>query len=33
MNYLLEKGFEQKIDIIYIDPPFNIGEKFHRKKN
>ncbi|HXX97206.1 MAG TPA: hypothetical protein VEL11_08840 [Candidatus Bathyarchaeia archaeon] len=32
MNYLLEKGFEQKIDIIYIDPPFNIGEKFHRKK-
>ena len=27
MNYLLEKGFEQKIDLIYIDPPFNSGEK------
>ena len=34
MNYLLEKGFQQKIDLIYIDPPFNSGERyFHRKKN
>ncbi len=34
MNYLLEKGFEQKIDLIYIDPPFNSGERyFHRMKN
>jgi 16S rRNA G966 N2-methylase RsmD len=33
MNYLLEKGFQQKIDLIYIDPPFNSGERyFHRKK-
>jgi adenine specific DNA methylase Mod len=34
MNYLLEKGFEQKIDLVYIDPPFNSGERyFHRMKN
>ena len=34
INYLLEKGFQQKIDLIYIDPPFNSGEKyFHRIKN
>ena len=34
MKYLLEKGFEQKIDLVYIDPPFNSGEKyFHRIRN
>jgi adenine-specific DNA-methyltransferase len=34
MNFLLEKGFEQKIDLVYIDPPFKSGEKyFHRMKN
>jgi len=34
INHLLEKGFQQKIDLIYIDPPFNSGEKyFHRDKN
>jgi len=34
VNYLLENGFEQKIDLVYIDPPFGRGEKYyHRMKN
>jgi adenine specific DNA methylase Mod len=30
----LEHGFEKRIDLVYIDPPFHSGERyFHRKKN
>ncbi len=34
MDYLSKHGFSEKIDLIYIDPPFWSGEKyFHRIKN
>jgi adenine-specific DNA-methyltransferase len=34
INYLLNHGFENKIDLIYIDPPFHSGERYlHRIKN
>jgi adenine-specific DNA-methyltransferase len=34
INYLLNHGFEKKIDLIYIDPPFLSGERYlHRVKN
>ena len=34
MDYLVKHGFSEKIDLIYIDPPFWSGEKyFHRIKN
>ena len=34
MDYLFKHGFSEKIDLIYIDPPFWSGEKyFHRIKN
>src|ERR687895_124807 len=34
INYLLKHGFENKIDLIYIDPPFLSGERYlHRVKN
>ena len=34
INYLLKHGFENKIDLIYIDPPFHSGERYlHRIKN
>ncbi len=34
INYLLGHGFENKIDLVYIDPPFLSGERyFHRIEN
>jgi adenine specific DNA methylase Mod len=34
VKYLLANGFEKKIDLVYIDPPFACGEKYyHRMKN
>jgi adenine-specific DNA-methyltransferase len=34
MDYLFKHGFSERIDLIYIDPPFWSGEKyFHRIKN
>jgi adenine-specific DNA-methyltransferase len=34
INYLLKQGFENKIDLVYIDPPFLSGERYlHRVKN
>src|SRR5690348_2502655 len=34
INYLQNHGFEGKINLIYIDPPFHSGERyFHRVKN
>ena len=34
IRYLLAHGFENKIDLIYIDPPFLSGERyFHRVNN
>jgi adenine specific DNA methylase Mod len=34
INYLLKQGFESKIDLVYIDPPFLSGERYlHRIKN
>ena len=34
MNHLIKLGFSEKIDLVYIDPPFWSGEKyFHRIKN
>src|SRR5215213_2440577 len=34
VNYLLKHGFENKIDLVYIDPPFLSGERYlHRIKN
>src|SRR5436853_499946 len=34
MNYLLRHGFENKISLVYIDPPFLSGERyFHRVEN
>ena len=34
INYLLKYGFESKIDLIYIDPPFLSGERYlHRINN
>lgn len=34
INYLLNHGFENKIDLVYIDPPFLSGERYlHRVEN
>lgn len=34
LNYLQKHGFEGKIDLVYIDPPFQSGERyFHRVEN
>ncbi|MDQ3836534.1 MAG: hypothetical protein M3270_06335, partial [Thermoproteota archaeon] len=34
INYLLKYGFESKIDLVYIDPPFLSGERYlHRINN
>ena len=34
INYLLKQGFESKIDLVYIDPPFLSGERYlHRIEN
>ena len=34
VNYLLKHGFESKIDLVYIDPPFLSGERYsHRVRN
>jgi adenine-specific DNA-methyltransferase len=34
INYLLKQGFENKIGLVYIDPPFLSGECYsHRAKN
>ena len=34
MNHLIKLGFSEKIDLVYIDPPFWSGKKyFHRIKN
>jgi adenine-specific DNA-methyltransferase len=34
INYLLKQGFERKIDLVYIDPPFLSGERYlYRIKN
>src|SRR5918994_2254963 len=34
INYLLKQGFENKIDLVYIDPPFLSGERYlHCVKN
>ena len=30
MNYLLRHGFENKINLVYIDPPFLSGERYFR---
>ncbi len=31
MNHLIKLGFSDKIDVVYIDPPFWIGKSyFHR---
>lgn len=31
INYLLERGFENGIDLVYIDPPFLSGERYFRR--
>jgi adenine-specific DNA-methyltransferase len=31
INYLQKHGFEDKIDIVYIDPPFHSGERYFRR--
>lgn len=28
LNWLLDNGYEGKIDLVYIDPPFATGRKF-----
>lgn len=34
IQYLMERGFENKIDLIYLDPPFLTGERYYyRRKN
>ena len=34
INYLLQNGHENKVDLVYIDPPFLSGERyFHRIDN
>jgi adenine specific DNA methylase Mod len=34
MNYLLQHGLKNNIDLVYIDPPFHSGERyFHRNDN
>ena len=34
INYLLGQGYENRIDLVYIDPPFLSGERyFHRTDN
>jgi adenine-specific DNA-methyltransferase len=34
IDYLLKHGFESKIDLVYIDPPFLSGERYsHRVRN
>jgi DNA modification methylase len=34
INYLLKRGFESRVDLVYIDPPFLSGERyFHRVEN
>jgi adenine specific DNA methylase Mod len=31
INYLQKQGFESKIDLVYIDPPFLSGERYFRR--
>lgn len=31
INYLLKRGFEGKVDLVYIDPPFFSGERYFRR--
>jgi adenine-specific DNA-methyltransferase len=31
INYLQKRGFENKIDLVYIDPPFSSGERYFRR--
>jgi adenine specific DNA methylase Mod len=31
VNYLLKRGFENKVDLVYIDPPFLSGERYFRR--
>ena len=31
INYLIKHGFENKIDLVYIDPPFLSGERYFRR--
>jgi adenine-specific DNA-methyltransferase len=31
IRYLLKNGFENKIDLVYIDPPFFSGERYFRR--
>lgn len=31
INYLLKHGFESRIDLVYIDPPFLTGERYFRR--
>ena len=31
LSFLLSKGFREKIDMIYIDPPFNTGVDYIRR--
>ena len=33
LKLLLENGFKEKIDLIYIDPPFNTNQIFHVSEN
>ncbi len=34
IRYLKERGYENKLDLVYIDPPFQSGERYyHRIKN
>jgi adenine specific DNA methylase Mod len=31
INYLLKHGYESKVDLVYIDPPFLSGERYFRR--
>lgn len=31
IDYLQKHGFENKIDLVYIDPPFLSGERYFRR--
>ena len=31
IKYLLKHGFENKVDLVYIDPPFQSGERYFRR--
>lgn len=33
LRYLLDKGFENSLHLVYIDPPFQSGERYYYRKN